>query len=379
MRVIQVGKYYYPFMGGIETHLEVLCRGLAGRADVEAVVFNTEARTARESIDGVPVTRCAQLVRVASNSVSVAMISELSRREYDILHLHVPNPLGAAAYLTARKPRGHRLVITHHSDIVRQAAMRRLVLPVMRLLMERADAIVATSPDYVASSDELASFRAKCEVIPYGVDLHRLQPTAEHLAMAEDLRRGLAPPIILGVGRLIYYKGFDVAVRAMRRVRGTLLLVGDGPLRKALEALAVEVGVSDRVRFVGEVHNRALVPYYLASDVFVLPSVARSEAFGIVQLEAMASGLPVVNTELRSGVPFASRHGETGLTVPPGDPDALASALRELGGSSVNRERYGVAARARARTEFTSERMVARHWSLYERVLGDFRAPLRDA
>ena len=371
MRVVQLGKYYYPFMGGIETHLEVLCRGLGARADVEAVVFNTEARTTREVIDGVRVTRCAQLVRLASNSISLAMVSELSRREYDILHLHVPNPLAAAAYLAARKPSHHRLVITHHSDIVRQATTRKLVLPMMRMLMERADAIVATSPDYLESSEELARFKAKCEVIPYGIDLDRLRPTSEHLARAEELRRASAPPVTLAVGRLIYYKGFDVAVRAMTEAPGTLVVVGDGPLRTELETLAAKLGVASRVHFVGEVHNHALVPYYLSSDILVMPSVARSEAFGIVQLEAMACGVPVVNTQLRSGVTFASRDGETGLTVPPGDVEALAAAIRTLSESHVDRKRYGAAAEARARTEFAAPRMVARHWSLYGRVCGD--------
>lgn len=369
MRILQLGKYYYPYMGGIETHLELLCRGLKSAVEVEAVVFNTSARTVHEVLDGVPVTRCAELARLASTSISPAMVAELSRRDYEILHLHVPNPVAAAAYLAARKPRKHRLVITHHSDIVRQTQMKRIIRPLMRLTMGRAAAVIATSPEYLNSSDELHSYTAKCQIIPYGVDIARLQPNAQQVALAADIRKRLRGPIVLGVGRLIYYKGFDVAIRAMPKVNATLLLVGEGPLRKPLEDLAGSLGLAKKVHFAGSVHNHDLLPYYLASDVFVLPSVARSEAFGIVQLEAMACRLPVVNTKLDSGVPYASRHLETGLTVPPGDVGALASALRRLLDFEGERQRFGAAARLRVEQEFSSVTMTRRHLELYKELL----------
>jgi glycosyltransferase involved in cell wall biosynthesis len=297
-------------------------------------------------------------------------VAEIARQEFDILHLHVPNPAAAAAYLVARGLGKSRLVITHHSDIVRQTRMRRLVRPLMRIAMGRAAAIIATSPDYLASSEELRPYIGKCRIIPYGVDLMRLEPGANELARAADLRKQLPGPIVLAVGRLIYYKGFDVAIRAMAKVDATLLLVGEGPLRKSLEDLSDSLGVAAKIRFAGEVHNRDLLPYYLASDVFVFPSVARSEAFGIVQLEAMACRLPIVNTQLDSGVPYASRHLETGLTVPPGDVVALGSALRRLLESPTERKRFGVAGRLRVEREFSSLTMTSRHLDLYTELLG---------
>ncbi len=365
MRVLQLGKYYYPYMGGIESHLDVLCRGLSRVVDIEAVVFNTEPRTFHDNIDGVKVTRCAEFVRIASTSVSLAMLAELSRRDFDILHLHLPNPIAAAAYLGARKPRTHRLVVTHHSDIVRQEKLKRLIRPLMRLVMERADVIVVTSPEYLASSDELRPYISKCKLIPYGIELTSPQSTSTNTLAAAKIRKDIVGPIVLAVGRLIYYKGFDVAIRAMARVPATLLLIGDGPLRKSLEALSSELGLSDRVRFVGEVHNSALLPYYLASDVFVLPSVARSEAFGIVQLEAMACGIPVVNTRLASGVPYASRHLETGLTVEPGNVRALSEALNQLLVRDETWTRFSLAARIRVEQEFSAQRMVTRLMDMY--------------
>jgi glycosyltransferase involved in cell wall biosynthesis len=369
MRVLQLGKYYYPFMGGIETHVEMLCRGLKGEVDVEAIVFNTEVRTLRENIDGVRVTRCAEFLRVASNSVSLAMVAELSRRDFDVLHLHVPNPIAAAAYLAARKPRRHRLVITHHSDIVRQTRMKQFVRPIMRLVMERADAVVATSPDYLASSEELQPYLKKCQVIPYGIDLDRFQPEPRDTLAAAEIRKRFPGPIILAVGRLIYYKGFDIAIKAMAQVPAILLLVGEGPLRGTLEALSREFGLTQRVHFIGGVHNHALLPYYLASDIFVLPSIARSEAFGIVQLEAMACRLPVVNTQLDSGVPYASRHLETGLTVPPGDVAALSNALKRLLERGSDRKYFGNAARVRVERDFSAKKMTRHHLNLYADLL----------
>jgi glycosyltransferase involved in cell wall biosynthesis len=369
MRVVQLGKYYYPHTGGIETHLRLLCRSLQGSVDVEAIVFNTGRKTLREQAEGVPVTRCGSLATIASSPVSPAMVLELSRRKYDILHLHTPNPFAAAAYLVSRKP-PHALVVSHHSDIVRQARLKRLVNPLMRRVLDRADAILVASPNYLASSKELEGFRAKCRVVPYGIDLQEFAPRPEALRAAASIRAQFPGPIVLSVGRLVYYKGFEVAIEAMQGTSSTLLIIGEGPLRGSLEAKARALNVDGKVVFVGEIHNRSLLPYYLAADVFVLASIARSEAFGIVQLEAMACQVPVVNTALDSGVPFASRHGDTGLTVPPGDAKALGAAIRQLLADDDLRKRYGKRGRARVAEEFSVSPMSAAILRTYREVSG---------
>jgi rhamnosyl/mannosyltransferase len=369
VRVLQLGKYYYPYMGGIENHLYLLCSELrAAGVELDVVVSNTGRRTVREEVDGVPVTRCAELAYAASTSLCPTMPLELSRRDYDVLHLHFPHPVGVMSYLASRTPRRHAVVVTYHSDVVRQERLLKLFRPFMHRVLARADRIVCTSPNYLDTSPDLARHRDRCEVIPYGIDLRQWEPTPALEARARELRARHGGPLLVAVGRLIYYKGFEHAIRAMREVEATLLVVGDGPLRAPLEALARACGVADRVRFVGEVHNQEIMPYYLASDAFVFPSVARSEAFGIVQLEAMACGLPVVNTALDSGVPFVSRDGETGLTVPPGDPAALAAALRTLLADPERRAALGGEARRRVAREFTKETMGARVRALYAEV-----------
>jgi glycosyltransferase involved in cell wall biosynthesis len=369
MQVVQLGKYYYPHTGGIETHLRLLCESLRGAIDVEAIVFNAGRKTLRKPEEGVPVTRCGSLFTVASSPVSPAMAWELSNRKYDVLHLHAPNPFAAAAYLTSRKP-SHALVVSHHSDIVRQARLKKLVNPMMRQVLKRADAILVASPNYLASSKELEPFVAKCRVVPYGINLEELAPDAEALSLAASIRERYPGPIVLSVGRLVYYKGFDVAIEAMQDVPATLLIIGEGPLRGSLEAKARSLHVDSNVVFVGEVQSQRLLPYYLAADVFVLASVARSEAFGIVQLEAMACQVPVVNTALDSGVPFVSRHGDSGLTVPPGDASALATAIRHLLGDANLRKHYGQRGRARVEAEFSVGQMSAEILRTYHEVAG---------
>jgi rhamnosyl/mannosyltransferase len=174
---------------------------------------------------------------------------------------------------------------------------------------------------------------------------------------------------MVSVGRLVYYKGFEHLIRAMRQVNGTLLIVGEGPLDEPLRELARELGVADRVHFMGKTSHDQLVACYHAAKVFVMASVVRSEAFGIAQVEAMAAGLPVVNTQLDSGVPFVSVHEQTGLTVPPGNPGALAEAVNRLLDNPDLRASLGAAAVLRAHQEFSLDAMVSRTMSLYEQVM----------
>jgi glycosyltransferase involved in cell wall biosynthesis len=367
VRVLELAKYYYPYMGGIEHHLYVLSNELKSRVELEVVVANTEPRTVREAVEGVDVTRCSAIARVASTSLAPTMVLELSRRRYDVIHLHLPNPMGAASYLASKKPKHHRLVVTYHSDVVRQRLLAKAYEPLVDRVLVRADTVIATSPNYRDSSEVLRRFADKCVTVPYGIDLGMYERTPEREAQAAEIRgRFGGDPLLLGVGRLIYYKGFEVAIRALSKLpRARLLLIGDGPLRESLESHARECGVSERVTFLGDVHNNSIAPYYLASDVYLLPSTERSEAFGIVQIEALAAGLPVVNTSLPSGVPYVSRHGETGLTVPPNDAEALAAATARLLSDPELRARFGAAGRIRARDDFSKDVLAERLLAIY--------------
>lgn len=363
LRVLQVGKFYPPHRGGMESHLQALCGQLRARVEVEVLVAGEGRRTVEEALDSVKVTRVGTLFDFAAAPVCPGLVRRIRESRADIVHLHWPHPTALLAYLAS----GHagRLVVTYHSDVVRQKVLGGLFRPVLRRALERADAVIAASPNYVESSPVLQRFKSKCSVIPFGVPLDEFDRVAS--SEVSRIRGRFGPRVVLGVGRLIYYKGFEHLVRAMKDVDGHLLVVGEGPLRGALEREAERAGVGGRVTFLGHVEN--VVPYYHAADVFALPSIARSEAFGIVQLEAMACRRPVVNTRLDSGVPYVSVDGVTGLTVPPADSGALASALNRLLGDPALRTLYGRAARLRVESEFDLETMGRRTLRLYEEVM----------
>ncbi len=364
-RVLQLGKFYPPYMGGIETHLAALCGELRERFDVQVLACNHAGATTSEVRDGIAVTRLSTPFSITTAPVSPSLPSAIRRAAPELVHLHLPHPAGVLGLLAS----GYRgpLVLTYHSDIVRQRFMSAVFSPLLDLVLRRAAAIVVTSPNYLATSPVLAAHRARCRVVPYGIALDRFEtPDA---ARVDAVARRYGPRLLLAVGRLVYYKGFEVLVRAMRVVDGRLVVIGTGPLEARLRALAEAEGVSDRVTLLGEVQNSEVAPFFAAADVFVLPSVARSEAFGIVQLEAMASGTPVVNTALDSGVPWVSQDGVTGLTVPPGDPRALGVALERLLNDRPLRERFAGAARARARAEFDVRVMGDRVAGIYADAL----------
>jgi rhamnosyl/mannosyltransferase len=369
MRVLQVGKYYQPDVGGIERHVGILARGLRARdVEVEVVVHHHGRRTVRETVDGVTVTRVGTLGRILSTEVSPTLVAEMSR-DYDVVHLHTPHPMGMLAYLLSRKPRHHLLVVTHHSDIVRQARLRAVLAPLFDSVMTRAGVIISGSKRYVETSSELAPHRAKVRIIPFGLELSKLPFLPRQSAGARELRARYAGPITFALGRLIYYKGFQVLIDAFARVPGTLLLGGEGPLRPALEEQAERRGLRNRIRFVGAIPEAELAAYYGAADVFVLPSIARSEAFGIVQIEALAAGVPVVNTALDSGVPEVSLDGVTGFTVPADDPHALAAAMNRVLGDPETAIRLSGAARSRAMREYDADRMVDSTVAAYREAL----------
>jgi rhamnosyl/mannosyltransferase len=347
----------------MESHLQALCGQLRAEVNVEVLVAGEGRRTVEEVLASVKVTRVGTLFDFAAAPVCPGLVRRIRESRADIVHLHWPHPTALLAYLAS----GHagRLVITYHSDVVRQKVLGGLFWPVLRRALERADAVIAASPNYVESSPALRQFKQKCSVIPFGIPLAEFDRVDE--SEVEQIRKRFGPRVVLGVGRLIYYKGFEHLVRAMKDVNGHLLIIGEGPLRGALEQEAERAGVGGRVTFLDQVGDVA--PYYHAADVFALPSVARSEAFGIVQLEAMACRRPVVNTRLDSGVTYVSVDGVTGLTVPPADSEALANALNTLLADPALRARYGRAARLRVEREFDLETMGRRTLRLYEEIM----------
>jgi rhamnosyl/mannosyltransferase len=364
LSILHIGKFYPPYRGGMESHLHDLASRQAQVNHVQVVVSNSSPRTEISEMDAVNVARVARYATVASMPVCPDLAVAIRNAPADLVHLHMPNPGAALAYLLSGHP--GKLIVTHHADTLGRRVLRLLSDPFVARVMRRASHIIVSSSRYLDSSGELAPFRDKCRIIPLGIDMPDL-PSAGN-ARVRELRERFGDRAIIAVGRLVPYKGFDVLIRAMKYVESKLVLVGSGPLAAQLASLAAAEGVTGKISILGPV--RDLGPYLNAACLFVLPSINRAEAFGLAQVEAMAAGLPVINTDIDSGVPQVSRDGQTGITVPPGDEFALARAIQTLLDREDLRLQFGSAARARARSEFSADLMAQRTMDLYKEALG---------
>lgn len=369
VRVLQVGKYYYPERGGIERVIQVLAEGFAGRgSSVKCLVANTAARTEEQLLNGVRVLRAARLGELFSVPVCPSFLWHFDADQHDIIHVHEPNPV--ADMCVALRGNNKPLVVSYHSDVVRQWWAKDLYYRFLDHVLTRADRIVVATEAHIHGSDILKRYATKCEIIPYGIALDRLALTDDVQVRAHAVRAAVPySHLILAVGRLVPYKGFEHLIEAVRHVPdAALVIVGGGPLRRRLQRAAAGANLERRVQFVGQVDDATLLAYYHACDVVVLPSISRAEAFGLVQVEAMACGKPVVSTQLPSGAPTVNVAGETGLCVEPGSSTALAGAVNELLRDETRRSRMGQNGRRRAAEEYGAERMIDAYVRLYQQL-----------
>jgi rhamnosyl/mannosyltransferase len=376
-RILHLGKFYPPASGGIETALETLCHDESGTMDSRALVMSKAGETVHEVVDGVEVTRVRSVATIGAVSVSPTLPIWLARAHADLIVLHEPNPMALVAYFLARP--SAPLVVWYHSEVIRPQWRYRLFYePFLEFALRRARRIVVGSPP-MKEVEALTPYRDKCVVVPYGLDARRYQATPAIAAKAAALRRSFDCAILLFVGRLVRYKGVEVLLRALPGLHAQTVIVGGGPLHDVLSHSTKELGLEDRVQFIGEVTDEDLLAWYYACDALVLPSTSRQEAFGLVQLEAMLCGRPVVSTDLATGVPWVNQHERTGLVVPPGDVAALRGALARLVCDVDFRRGLGEAARARAQNEFAAESMCGAARHVYQEVCPHlFPLPPRD-
>ena len=371
MRVLQLAKFYAPDHGGIESVAHSLSAGFVRHGCTVEVLCAHKRRHHSDERDasGVRITRAANWGMVQSTSMapSLPWLLWQRRREADIVHVHMPDPLAALAVWLAR-PRA-RLVLHWHSDVVRQRVARHVYRPLERWLLRRADAVIATSQAYADSSPTLQAFRDKVVVIPIGT----APPEPPEPERIERLRRRYGERrIVFALGRMTYYKGWEFLIEAAQRLPPDVLVVigGGGPELARYRALAERAGAADRVRFVGPLSAPAVEAHFAIASVFCMASTLRAEAFGVVVLEAMARGLAVAATDIPgSGLGWLHQDGVTGLRVPPRDAAALASALRRLLDDASLRERCGAAGRLRWAEGFTADAMADQTVALYRRLI----------
>ncbi|MGA8008631.1 MAG: glycosyltransferase [Thiomonas sp.] len=368
MRVLHFAKYAFERPGGMERHVETLTRGLAAAGvDVSVLVYDPTGRATPRKVDGVCVEPVRTIAHLGSQALAPGLITrarKLARaRRFDVVHQHWPDPFAHIAASLVPEAPVH--VVSWHSDIVRQRVLGPLYQRLAPLLLKRPDAVIGATAAHLTSA-QIDGFAPpeRRHVIPYGIDIAALEPSDDVLRKAKALREKHGNrPLVFALGRHVYYKGFDILIRAMSQVPAVLLLGGNGPLTPALRELAARSGA--RVDFSGEIPEADLPAYFHACDVYCLSSVEPAEAFGIVQAEAMACGKPVVNTWLHNGVNAVAPDGICAVTVNPGDSSALAQGLNRVLNDPALATRLGEAGRERVRQSFSVEAMVRQVLALY--------------
>lgn len=376
LRPLHVGKFVPPPYAGVEAHIDTLLTALQPEAEPTLVAGESGADTTSVPPTPYRVLTAPSLGRLASVTLSPGVLS-LTRRELasgrcNLLHVHTPNPWGDAAVLTC--PRSVPTVMTWHSDIVRQRRMMLAYQYVQRAALQRVDKVVVFTPKHYDSSRQLHQLHLANKIvqIPIGIDFDRLDARYGNPVLRQqiaDFAQGR--PVLLSVGRQVYYKGYDYLLQAFAQVRAeaVLVLIGHGAMSAQLRQMAQDLGVAQRVLFLGEVDQASLIAAFHACDVFTLPSVEPSEAFGIASAEAMSCGKPTLVCELGNGVNYLNQAGRTSLVTPPRDVPALADAIQTLVRDAALRQRMGQEASRWVRAEFSIQTMRDKTLALYRSLL----------
>ncbi len=384
-RIVHLSKYYPPDRGGIESYVQTLARtqSFLG-ADVHVLCVNTfgnnkepltvRTHTTHELDIGVKVTRVGRLFSLMRFDFCRGLIHEIQnliQEPNTILHLHTPNPtmLFALFFLLSVK-KDVPLIITHHSDVIKQKILKFAVRPLEYCIYQKSSLTLATSSNYIEGSKFLRAFSKKLNYAPSFSDISKYKkPSENSIEFSQSLKEKYGETIWLSVGRLVYYKGLNIAVQALQKVRGTLIIIGIGPLEKELKTLVQNLGLEDRVIWLGNLTEDELIGAYYAATALWFPSNARSEAFGLVQVEAMACGCPVINTNIASsGVPWVSRHEKEALTVAINDSIAFSDAANRLLSEHNLRDHLSLAGRIRSE-DFSSIAVTRRIFDFYGKVL----------
>lgn len=371
-----IAKYYHPFRGGIETVQKMLAEGLVEKGHAVSVLAAAHTTLPPlEFINGVKVSRVPSLGSFASQPLTPLLRKQWRAHleDCDVIHLHSPNPLAETLALTL--PIEKPIVTTYHSDIVNQKFLGTLYRPMLLRFLRAIDRVIVPTEFHIKHSPVLRDMREHCTVIPFGIQTPVLDASTK--ARLHDLESKIANEygrFFLFVGRMVPYKGVDVLLEALQRGRGKInaktLLVGIGPLADEWQRLASELGVEADVKFMGSIDDDLeMLAYFRRSRALLLPSISRAEMFGMVLLEAMASGRPTITTRLESGVQFVAEEDITGFVAEPGDPASLAACMERMSQDDAACDQMGRAARERFERLFTVDRCVEAHLELYHALI----------
>jgi rhamnosyl/mannosyltransferase len=363
-RVLHVYKTYgADGWGGVERCIAQLLRAGAARGDT-GEVLTTGFHDSTEQLDGVTVHTVRRQVNIASTPMSWRFLSQLQTlaTRFDVIHYHFPWPWMDLAHLLGRVSTPS--VVTYHSDVVRQTGWMTLYRPLMHRFLASVNRIIVTSPNYLATSPILARYQDKCTVIPIGLDPASYPPPTN--SKLEHWRARVGEGFFLFVGVLRYYKGLHLLVEAARRSGLPIVIAGDGPMATTLHAQSRDI---TNIHWLGNVSEDDKAALLSLCKAFVFPSHLRAEAFGISLLEAAMHGKAMISTEIGTGTSYINQHHETGIVVPPENPQALADAMQTLSNDAQLSSAYGQAAQQRFTQLFQAEQGADQHAALYHDLL----------
>lgn len=375
MYALHAYKVFPPDVtGGIPEAIAYIAQGMSSRHQSLVLVARDRGLGRRFTSDGMSVEAVTSIGTVMSSPLAPSFPLRLAQRARKALlvALHHPFPLndiGVAMGL----PEHTALVVHWHTKIVGKRPFAAALGPILSHTLARAQRIIVSHPTLVKNSPFLVRYADKCAVVPYGVHVDYWGELDDTQRRKASELRARYPRLVLATGRLVPYKGFHVLIEALRQVDATVMIVGEGPLEDDLRQTARRLGVGERFVLAGGLSREDLKVHLHAARIFALPSVTEAEAFGIVQLEAMAAGLPVINTDLPTGVPDVARSAREGLTVRPGDPAALAAAINRLLDDEGLARNLGAAGRRRVAAEYRAEVFVKRIEDVYEAAVAERR------
>jgi len=422
MKLLQVNKLYSPWVGGVEKVVQQIAEGLNTRtrinadrdadkrgwrrriddinprepasnnicvnlckypresASVEVLCCDHNKKGKEEEINGVKVHRAPSFGVFWGMPISFSFFSLFKKlsQKVDLIDFHHPFPLGDLAIFLF-KPKT-KLIVHYHSDIVRQKIFEIFFKPLIFNTLKKAEKIIVSNPNLIESSSYLRKFKQKCQIIPFGVDLKKFQENQKIFEKAKKIKEKYHNcPIILSVGRLTYYKGFSYLIEAIHNLKHSnilknigikfpkCLIIGKGKLKERLLKLIKKLSLQNDVFILPP--QKDLLPYYLACDLFVLPSIFKSEAFGIVLIEAMACGKPVISTELGTGTSWININEKTGFVVPPKDSRSLAKAINKILENKKLAEQFSKNAKKRVKENFSLDKMLKETEGVYREIV----------
>ncbi|UZJ65710.1 glycosyltransferase [Sphingobacterium sp. KU25419] len=369
MNILQLGKFY-PIRGGVEKVMYDLMLGLSEAGTrCDMLCASTEdypAGTLSLNPHAKLIIAPTQ-IKLAATMLAPAMITILRKiaKEYDIIHIHHPDPMATLAlFLSGYKG---KVILHWHSDILKQKNLLKIYKPLQSWLIKRANLIVGTTPVYVQESPFLQHVQDKIDYIPIGV--LPIEADQEQVNIIRERYQG--KKLIFSLGRLVEYKGYEYLIKAAQELDSTYHIVigGKGPLMESLSQLIIDLGVQDRVTLLGFVSDEEVSNYFQAADAFCLSSILKTEAFAIVQIEAMSCAKPIVSAYIPgSGVTWVNQDQVSGLVVPNSDPQALAEALKKLFTDISLYDNLAKGSRQRFNQNFTRASMVDKCLQLYKNI-----------